>query len=309
VRFGAFEVDLGRGEVRKQGLRLRLQEQPFQVLSALLEQPGEIVSREELVRRLWPDGTVVDYDRGLNAAITRLRQTLSDSAETPRYVETVARRGYRFVAAVETAGASTSASPVEHPMVRRRLWQAGAAAAVVGGLVLATSVMVRRPTPVAPPVWDPVPLTTDPGSERNPAFSSDGSLVAYEWDRGDGIPHIYMKTVGAGDPIRLTSGTEGDYGPAWSRDGQWIAYLRQVGASKIAVCVIPALGGKERKVYEYAPGEPPSNHAASEVLWMLRNPLRRIDWMPDSKHLVTGLWQGTGMRLGSFPWRRAKCAC
>lgn len=103
IRFGAFEVDLNAGELRKQGLRLRLQEQPFQVLSALLENPGEVVGREDLVRRLWPDGTVVDFDRGLNAAVTRLRQALSDSAETPRYVETVARRGYRFIAPVDYA--------------------------------------------------------------------------------------------------------------------------------------------------------------------------------------------------------------
>jgi DNA-binding winged helix-turn-helix (wHTH) protein len=102
VRFGAFEVDLSAGELRKHGLRLRLQEQPFLVLAALLEHPGEVVTREELVRRLWPDGTFVDFDRGLNAAVTRLRQALSDSAEAPRYVETVARRGYRLVAAVHT---------------------------------------------------------------------------------------------------------------------------------------------------------------------------------------------------------------
>ena len=103
IRFGAFEVDLNAAELRKQGLRLRLQEQPFQVLAALLENPGEVVAREDLVRRLWPDGTVVDFDRGLNAAVTRLRQALSDSAETPRYVETVARRGYRFIAPVDSA--------------------------------------------------------------------------------------------------------------------------------------------------------------------------------------------------------------
>jgi len=97
LRFGAFDVDLDAGELRKQGLRLRLQEQPFQVLTALLERPGEVVTREELVRRLWPDGTFVDFDRGLNAAVTRLRQALSDSADAPKYVETVARRGYRFI--------------------------------------------------------------------------------------------------------------------------------------------------------------------------------------------------------------------
>src|SRR4051812_1168076 len=98
VRFGDFEVDLAAGELRKHGLRVRLQEQPFQVLTALLECAGEVVSREELGRRLWPDGTFVDFDHGLNAAVTRLRQALSDSAESPRYVETVARRGYRFIA-------------------------------------------------------------------------------------------------------------------------------------------------------------------------------------------------------------------
>src|ERR1051325_7904876 len=103
VRFGAFEVDLGTGELRKHGLRLRLQEQPFLVLAALLERPGEVVTREELVRRLWADGTVVDYEGGLNAAVTRLRQALSEAADSPRYVETVARRGYRFVGAVERA--------------------------------------------------------------------------------------------------------------------------------------------------------------------------------------------------------------
>ena len=76
LRFGVYEVDFAGGELRKQGLRLRLQEQPFQVLAALLERPGEVIAREDLIRRLWPDGTVVDYDRGLNAAVTRLRQVL-----------------------------------------------------------------------------------------------------------------------------------------------------------------------------------------------------------------------------------------
>jgi Tol biopolymer transport system component/DNA-binding winged helix-turn-helix (wHTH) protein len=294
VRFGVFEVDLGRGELRKQGLRLKLQEQPFQVLAALLEQPGEIVSRDELVRRLWPDGTVVDYERGLNAAITRLRQTLSDSAETPRYVETVARRGYRFVAPVETPAVETTATPgpapsplpAERPKESNRFWAAAVAAGVVGGLVLATSIMVRRPAPITPPVWDAVPLTTDPGSERNPTFSPDGSLVAYEWDRGDGVPHIYIKTVGAGDAIRLTSGSEGEYGPAWSRDGQWIAFLRPEGESGIGVCVMPALGGTERRIFAYA---------AIEIPWLLRNSLRRIDWTPDGKRLVTGVWPRLGI--------------
>src|SRR5689334_21467268 len=103
IRFGVFEVDLAKGELRKRGLRVRLQEQPFQVLVALLERQGEVVSREDLIRRLWADGTVVDFERGLNAAVNRLRQALSDSADVPRYVETAARRGYRFIGHIDNS--------------------------------------------------------------------------------------------------------------------------------------------------------------------------------------------------------------
>ncbi len=100
IRFGTFEVDLRAGEVRKRGLRIKLQEQPFQVLALLLERPGEVVTREELRKRLWPADTFVDFDNGLNKAINRIREVLGDSAENPRFIETMARRGYRFIAPV-----------------------------------------------------------------------------------------------------------------------------------------------------------------------------------------------------------------
>src|SRR5579871_6344009 len=100
IQFGTFEVDLRAGELRRNGSRVKLQEQPFQVLTVLLEQPGEVVSRDELQKRLWPADTFVDFDHSLNAAIRRLRDALGDSAENPTFVETVARRGYRFLAPV-----------------------------------------------------------------------------------------------------------------------------------------------------------------------------------------------------------------
>ena len=100
VRFGVFEVDLHAGELRKQGARIRLQEQPFHVLQMLLEQPGEIVTREVLQKRIWPADTFVDFDQGLNNAIKRLREALGDSPESPRFIETVPRRGYRFIASL-----------------------------------------------------------------------------------------------------------------------------------------------------------------------------------------------------------------
>ena len=100
VRFGVYEVDPRAGELRRNGVKVKLQEQPFQLLTILLERPGEVVSKEEMQRRLWPANTFVDFDHSLNAAIKRLRDALRDSADNPRFVETLARRGYRFVAPV-----------------------------------------------------------------------------------------------------------------------------------------------------------------------------------------------------------------
>jgi TolB-like protein len=96
-KFGPFEVDLRTGELRKRGIRLSLQEQPLRILTALLERPGDIVTREDLCRRLWPQGTFVDFEHSLNAAVRRLRVTLGDTAETPKFIETIHRRGYRFL--------------------------------------------------------------------------------------------------------------------------------------------------------------------------------------------------------------------
>jgi TolB-like protein/DNA-binding winged helix-turn-helix (wHTH) protein/Flp pilus assembly protein TadD len=111
LRFGVFELDLRAGELRKHGLRVRLQEQPFQVLAMLLEHHGEVVTREELQKKLWPVDTFVDFDHGLNKATNKIREALSDSAESPRFVETVARRGYRFIAEVKVADAAPTRSP------------------------------------------------------------------------------------------------------------------------------------------------------------------------------------------------------
>ncbi len=113
LRFDAFDVDLRAGEVRKHGIRLKLQGQPFHVLSLLLEHPGEVVTREELRQKLWPGDTFVDFDTSLNSAVKKLREALGDSAENPKYIETLPRRGYRFVAHVENgASASFAAAPV-----------------------------------------------------------------------------------------------------------------------------------------------------------------------------------------------------
>lgn len=121
MRFGSFEADLERGELRREGVRVRLQEKPFQVLAVLLEQAGELVTREELCQRLWPSDSTVNYDANLNTALNKLRQALGDSADAPVYIETAPRRGYRFVAEVEAS--SMSLRPPRAASAAGRLWR------------------------------------------------------------------------------------------------------------------------------------------------------------------------------------------
>src|SRR6202158_2571156 len=104
VRFGVFELDFKASELRKQGTKIKLQEEPFQILQGLLQRPGDIVTRQELQQKIWPSDTFVDFDHGLYNAIKRLREALGDSAETPRFVETLARRGYRFIGKIDCEG-------------------------------------------------------------------------------------------------------------------------------------------------------------------------------------------------------------
>jgi DNA-binding winged helix-turn-helix (wHTH) protein len=111
VRFGLFELDLKTAELRKRGTRVALQEQPFQVLAILLAHPGDLVTREELRAALWPEAVFVDFDHGLNKAVGKIRRALGDLADSPRFIETLERRGYRFIAAVERAGDAGSPSP------------------------------------------------------------------------------------------------------------------------------------------------------------------------------------------------------
>lgn len=225
VRFGPFELDLQGEQLRRNGARIRIQQQPFQLLATLVESPGEIVTREDLRERLWPDGTFVDFEHGLNTAVKKIRLALHDSTDHPRYVETVRGRGYRFLAPVTRVdghGAGT-AGPTVPPGRSRKLWLvvAGVAGAVVV-LVVAMVGSRRTDGPAAPRV---VPLTSYPGQEYQPTFSPDGSHVAFVWRR-DGKDDIYVQPVDVPQPYRLTDAPELDHSPAWSPDGRWIAFIR-----------------------------------------------------------------------------------
>jgi len=288
VRFGAFEVDLATGELRKHGLRIRLQVQPFQVLTSLLQRPGEVVCREELIRRIWPDGTVVDFDRGLNAAVTRLRQTLSDSAETPRYIETVSRRGYRFIgslhvdhleppatalAAAPSAGLVTFSSP-------RIMWLV--VALLVSGALLLWR-LNRQPTRQPRQFTKPIPLTLGEGVERNPSFSPDGSQIVYQWEQ-EGHSHIYVKGLGAGDPISLSSGDGAEYSPSWSPDGNSIAYIGRQQSSW-GIFVVAPVGGTPRKITDF-----PGPSFATSI-----RPYRYLDWTSDNRHVIVSSMGGSAV--------------
>jgi DNA-binding winged helix-turn-helix (wHTH) protein len=158
VRFGVFELDLHSGELRKQGHKIRLEGQPVQVLICLLENPGELITREELHRKLWPKDTFVNFEHGLNAAVKRLRRALNDSADNPRFVETLPLRGYRFIAPVQAADPATQDAPAipivgelsegtaepQGPGWPRAWWIGGFALLVV--LAVSTFLMLRPAT-------------------------------------------------------------------------------------------------------------------------------------------------------------------
>ena len=257
VRFGIFEVDLQAGELRKGGVKLKLTGQPFQVLAILLERPGQVVSREELQKRLWPD-TFVDVDHNLNTAINKIREVLGDCAESPRFVETFPRRGYRFIAPVEDARLE---SRIPRWGVRTSILFAAIVLFAVAGVFI-----YRR-------VWAPAAtvqralnrLTFDEGLQFGATWSPDGGFIAYSSDRG-GKFDIWVQQVSGGDPVQITTAPGQNWQPDWSPDGKYIAYRSEDGEG--GLFVVPALGGKglEKRIatFGYRPRWSPN---ASQILF------------------------------------------
>src|SRR5215469_7918501 len=136
VQFGVFELDLERAELRKQGVKVKLQEQPLKVLQLLLENPGQIVSREQLRTGIWPANTFVEFDQGLYSAMARLRDALGDSSDSPRFIETIARRGYRFIAPVTEFPVESTVPRQPSKAVVYRRFLGSLLAGLLGGAVL-----------------------------------------------------------------------------------------------------------------------------------------------------------------------------
>ena len=266
IRFGPFVVNPRAGELQKNGTRIKLQEQPFRILAALLERAGEIVTREELRELLWPGNTYVDFDHGINMGIGKVREALGDSSEKAQFVETVGRRGYRFIAAVE--GVLEETSPPKLALRTESLSPASPAPkrsepivlalvvtfAVVGlasllillrnhNRTLSTSEISTRSQQAKI-----IPMISLPGEERMPAFSPDGNRIAFVWSAPDANKSgIYALAVGSQSLLRLTNNAN-DYSPAWSPDGRYVAFLRESGG-KFLVEEVASFGGAERTIH------------------------------------------------------------
>jgi Tol biopolymer transport system component/DNA-binding winged helix-turn-helix (wHTH) protein len=318
ARFGPFEVDLHTHEVWKFGTRLKLVGQPFEILAVLLSRPGELVTREELRTRLWPADTFVDFNHGLNAAVNKLREALSDSADAPRYVETLPRRGYRFVATVEwikpepfeapatptekiredvpllpqaVLRAETNSDTKETIHVRRWPGFVIAFAAVlvllIGGSFLLKEVsgFGASSKRLSPQRTRPLPLI----GAVEPAFSPDGNSVAYvRIDGKFGERGIVIAPLGSDQRIQLTR-DQTDCWPVWSPDGRYIAFSRFTD-KQFKIHVIPADGGAaQKRIAELNP-----KSASYTASWSDRQidtgdilPQRgELDWSPDGKSIA-----------------------
>jgi DNA-binding winged helix-turn-helix (wHTH) protein/Tol biopolymer transport system component len=247
VRFGDFELDLWARELRRRGAKIHLPEQPFQVLAMLLEQPGQLVTREALQQRLWSSDTFVDFDRGLNKAVNRVREALGDAADEPRLIETLPKRGYRFIGSVDSNAVegpppappvastglpapnahradpkSADRSSAWHPS---RRWWSGA---IIGLVVVAVATFVRfhesissrdpllRSSVLPPADTSFVPFTF--------AVSPDGTRLAFSAAHADGTDALWLRTLDSG-VVRKLEGTEGGRFPFWSPDGRRLGFF------------------------------------------------------------------------------------
>jgi Tol biopolymer transport system component/DNA-binding winged helix-turn-helix (wHTH) protein len=288
IRFGAFEADLRTQELRKLGVRLRLPGQSFQILRMLLERPGELITREELHEALWPSDTFVDFEHGVHAAVSRLREAVSDSADSPYLIETLPKRGYRFIGKItETApiravpDKSASFTDVqdiprganERASKHRNWLRVGAWVLAFAGCGMAAMFIRLRSRPhIESETLTPVRFSTFQGGQSFPSFSPDGKMIAFaakETGNDEGLD-LYVKVVGHERPLQLTHQPADMIAPAWSPDGRYIAFSR-LSKSDSSIYLIPALGGVERKLAQ-----------TNFNYWLSL----KISWSPDGKYIA-----------------------
>jgi len=293
--FGHFQLDLVTGELRGQnGSSVRIQQQPLQVLRLLLEADGRVISRDQLRVALWPQETFVDFEHSVNTAVKKLRKALEDSVQNQKFVETVPKVGYRFLAPVEWVTETSNDHPprtdVASPITDERasqlegakpLWLSRSilaiafmAAGAFALLLLYRSPLLRSKAP-EPSISLAV---TSVGEKYSPSLSPDGKQLALAWNGGTGLHFsIYVKLLGTEEPLRLTRQESIDFNPVWSSDGHYIAFCR-IKKGDTGIYIVPSLGGAERKIRDTHWEE----RDFDQVFWYFG----RLSWSPDGKLLA-----------------------
>lgn len=260
VQFGVFEADLKTGELRRSGVRVRVQSQPFKLLAALLRQPGEVVSRENLHQELWGADTTVDFDHSLGIAVNKLREALGDSAENPRFVETLARRGYRFIAPVQTVDplpATTALAQVAVsavPPTRRKISWWVAAALGVCCLVLLLLLLLRpakrTPYRIAQMTYSGHVLSNDLDVESFSSSASDGTRIYFSnIENGDPVLAVALAANGEISRFNLPSEIGAPLISSLSPDGSKLIVRSHLQAEpEQPLWVVPTLGGDARRI-------------------------------------------------------------
>ena len=269
VRFGTFEVDFPAGELRKSGLRLRLTGQPFQVLAILLERPGEVLTREELQKRLWPD-TFVDVDHNLNTAINKIREVLGDSPENPRFVETLPRRGYRFIAPVQVGADLVPSQPVnpkrlplrpqidDGASIREPLLKGQRVLALSGVAVILIAVFSYRLTrPLAPPKVSGYTRITNDGRAKSfrldalPVIVTDGLRLYFAETADTGTRSTLSQASASGgetSAVHTPFEQNVEVSDIASNRSDLLLQTFLAGESEMPLWVLPALGGVPRRL-------------------------------------------------------------
>ena len=276
VCFGEFELDLLTQTLSRGGVRAKLQPQPFQVLELLVQRAPAIVSREEIRLHIWGNNVYIDVTQNINFCIRQIRLALGDTSSAPRFLETLPRQGYRFIAPIQKVAVDASLREVEPkpaatPGVSPRRWLLpGLAAFVLFATGVAWWTWLHRSTGAG--VAEITSVTTFAGDEREPSLSPDGLRVAFSWEGDNGENRdIYVLSPGEPSPLRLTSDPANDGFPSWSPDGKNIAFIRRRDGVRADVMIVPASGGAQRKVRE-----------------IRLSPLiasRALAWTPDGKWL------------------------